>query len=750
MTAMPSAPPSRERLLLAEDAEPLGSRLAAMLGDAGYEVARARSVPEALALEGEPPALVLLDSHLAGGDALDYARHCSHEVGVPVVLLGSIDDVERKVRGFDAGAIDFVPQPVEGRELLARVKRHLTVARVRHALQESEAKFRSVTESAIDAIISADANGRIRTWNRAAEAILGWSAEEVAGRPLEVIIPERFRAAHRAGLGRVAAGGEHRVIGRTVELAAIRRDGQEIPIELSLATWMLGEERYFTGILRDLRERREAELRFRAVTESAIDAIVSVDVLGQIVGWNRAAERIFGYSEAEILGKPVETLIPERFRDAHRAGMSRVTDGGPSHVIGSTVELAAVRRDGSELPIELSLSTWSADRQRFYTGIIRDITRRKEAEARLASYAEELAGKHAELQAEHAELERSERALSASLEQVRKLFAVVAEALEGQTVGGRFHLEKRLARGGFGVVYRGRDTERDATVAIKVLSPPPEGSGESHIERFRREARAALEIDHPNAVRYLEQGVTDAGLPYLVMELLDGETLKQRLARERTLALGEGLELAAAVASCLASVHARGIVHRDITPANIFLHRPERNRERVEVKLLDFGLAKPGGPLGGYTVTRRSELLGTPQYLAPERVTGDRVDGGNDVYSLAVVLFEALTGELPYPSTEDPWAAIYSRVYRLPRRIATVDPALPPALDALLARALERVPEARPDAEALERELRAIAAGLGRAEAERRFEPAPGSAAVEGETWVPGADDLPTRPRDGG
>jgi PAS domain S-box-containing protein len=735
-------------LLLADAAEPFGSRLVAMLADAGYRVERALSIGAVEQLDPARFALVLLNAELPGGDPLAIARRYAEDESLPVVLLGASSDIELKVRGFEIGAIDFVPLPVEGRELLARVKRHLTVSRVRHALQESEARFRSVAESAVDAIISADAEGRIRAWNRAAEAILGWREVEVFGRPLEIIIPERFHEAHQAGIARIVAGEPGRVIGKTVELFAVHRDGHEIPIELSLATWILDDQRFFTGILRDIRERREAEMRFRAVTESAIDAILSVDTLGAIIGWNPSAERIFGYAESEIVGRPVELLIPERFREQHRNGMARVTSGGPSRAIGNTVELAALRSDGSEFPIELSLSKWSVEGQRFYTGIIRDISRRRRDEEQLRTNAEEIAAKHQELQVQHAELRRSKEALGDSLEQVRKLFALVAEALEGQTVGGQFLLERRIARGGFGVVYAARDQKADRAVAVKVLSPPPEGTSESHIERFRREARAALEIDHPNAVRYLEQGVTDAGLPFLVMELLDGETLRSVLIRERVLTVGRTLEIAEAIASCLASVHERGVVHRDITPANIFFHRPTGSPDPVVVKVLDFGLAKPGGLLGGYTVTRRSELLGTPQYLAPERVTSERVDGRTDVYSLAAVLFEAVSGELPHPATDDPWAAIYSRVHRAPRRLASIDAGLPVELDALLARCLEREPSSRPTAVELEREIIRLRSGLDDERAAYRVEPPPAATAPGSgdSTWIGSDDERETEP----
>ena len=131
------------------------------------------------------------------------------------------------------------------------------------AQRESEAKFRSAMESAIDAIIYADDQGRIRSWNSAATALFGHTEQEAMGRRLELIIPERFRDLHRAGIERVSAGGPTHAIGSTFEVAALRRDGGEFPVELSLATWFLGEDRYYTGIIRDISERKAAEEALR-------------------------------------------------------------------------------------------------------------------------------------------------------------------------------------------------------------------------------------------------------------------------------------------------------------------------------------------------------------------------------------------------------------------------------------------------------------------------------------------------------
>lgn len=361
------------------------------------------------AIAAAQPNLVLLDADLAGTDPfrlLAALREGDQVRDIPVIFAATRDDAEKRVKGLESGD-DLVVKPLDPREVLARIERQVTVSKVRMALRESEAKFRSVMESAIDAIISGDAAGMIRSWNSAATALFGLTEAEVIGRPIEVIIPERYRESHRAGIQRVTSGGPSHVIGHTVELAAVRSDGTEFPVELSLATWFLDERRYYTGIIRDISERKQAEQKFRSVTESAIDAIISADHTGEIVSWNKAATRILGFTEEEAVGQRLELIIPERYHDAHRTGIARFTATGVAHVIGTTVELSARTKSGTEVPIELSLSTWTVRDQRYYTGIIRDIGERKEAEEALRRSEQELRDKTALLKSKNDELEHT-------------------------------------------------------------------------------------------------------------------------------------------------------------------------------------------------------------------------------------------------------------------------------------------------------------------------------------------------------
>jgi len=355
------------------------------------------------------PNLVLLDTHLVDVDPFELLRELkqSHQArDIPVIFMTTLDDDETRLKGLESGD-DLIVKPFDTREVLARIERQVTVSKVRAALRESEAKFRSVMESAIDAIISGDSEGRIRSWNSAATALFGFTEAEVIGRPIELIIPNRYREAHQKGIQRVSSGGPSHVIGKTVELAAVRKDGSEFPVELSLATWFLDDKRYYTGIIRDISERKQAEQKFRSVTESAIDAIISADHEGVIISWNRAATNILGYSEEEVIGERLELIIPERFHEAHRNGMARFTKTGDARAIGKTVELAARTKSGKEVPIELSLSTWTVRDERYYTGIIRDIGERKEAEAALRQSEQALREKTEEMKRKNDVLEET-------------------------------------------------------------------------------------------------------------------------------------------------------------------------------------------------------------------------------------------------------------------------------------------------------------------------------------------------------
>jgi len=264
----------------------------------------------------------------------------------------------------------------------------------------------------------------------------------------------------------------------------------------------------------------------------------------------------------------------------------------------------------------------------------------------------------------------------------------------GQIVGGRYEVLDHIASGGMGAVYRARHLISDRVVALKVLFEHA-AHDLTHAERFRREARAAAAIDHPGVVEVLDAGVDDGGLLFLAMELLEGEHLGTRLTREGT-TLADGLSLILHALDPLTAAHARGFVHRDLKPENLFvLHDGS-------LRLLDFGIAKP---LEGNSATRTGASLGTPYYMAPEQVmSARRVTPAADVWAVGVILYELLTGRLPFEGPTPEAVVVRACTERATPVAEHFDGA--PNLSALVDACLAQEPEERPaDAATLRQRL---------------------------------------------
>src|SRR5436190_6709919 len=207
----------------------------------------------------------------------------------------------------------------------------------------------------------------------------------------------------------------------------------------------------------------------------------------------------------------------------------------------------------------------------------------------------------------------------------------------GTLIGGRFRLEERIGSGGMSTVYRAFDPTLERWVAIKLMhrdiSQDPD-----QLERFRREARAAARLNHPHLVTVIDAGEDD-GTPYIVFEYIEGETLKDRIRRQGRLPVAEAVAYCIEIARALGAAHARHIVHRDVKPQNVLLD------EEGRAKVTDFGIARTLDEEG---LTADGRVLGTTDYVSPEQALGQPVTGQSDLYSLGVVLYEMLTGEVPF------------------------------------------------------------------------------------------------------
>ena len=276
----------------------------------------------------------------------------------------------------------------------------------------SEARLRAVTETASDAIISADRHGFISYVNPGAERIFGHLDKDVIGQPLTKLMPERFRQGHAAGLQRYLDTRDAKVVGQTVQLVGLHRDGSEFPIELALASSDVGGELFFTAIVRDITVRAEAEqrlraseARFRHLLESAPDAVLIVDDRGSIQLANAEAERLFDYRREELVGRTIEMLIPQRYRGTHvghREGYVRAAQTRP---MGAGLELYGLRKDGSEFPVAISLSPTGTDDGKAVFCSVRDITEQRSADIKIKDLNRRLQIDNAELEAVNKELE---------------------------------------------------------------------------------------------------------------------------------------------------------------------------------------------------------------------------------------------------------------------------------------------------------------------------------------------------------
>jgi serine/threonine protein kinase len=273
----------------------------------------------------------------------------------------------------------------------------------------------------------------------------------------------------------------------------------------------------------------------------------------------------------------------------------------------------------------------------------------------------------------------------------------------GQLIAGRYELEEQVGRGGMSTVFRASDHVLDRLVAVKVLHERYARDAD-YLERFRREARAAAQLGHPNIVTVIDRGEED-GRPYIVFEYVDGVTLKQLVEREGQLSVRDAVAVTLEVARALAFAHARGVVHRDVKPQNVLLDDDGR------AKVTDFGIARDLDL--DVAVTQTGTVLGTSDYMAPEQARGERTSASGDIYSLGAVLYELLVGEVVFPGesfmavalrhASEPAPDIIDRRRDVPMRLA-----------ALVDRCLEKDPRDRFESMAeLVVELEAILEGLG-------------------------------------
>jgi PAS domain S-box-containing protein len=265
-------------------------------------------------------------------------------------------------------------------------------------LAQAEERIRSVVNHVVDGIISIDEHGTVTTFNPAAERIFGYAAAEVIGQNVKLLMPEPYQGEHDGYIANYLRTGQAKIIGIGREVVGRRKDGSTFPMELAISAFRLGERRHFTGIVRDITDRkraeeelRQAEERMRSVVNHVIDGIIMIDERGRIESFNPAAEKLFGYTRAEVVGQNVKVLMPEPYHSEHDHYIQNYVTTGVAKIIGIGREVVGRRRDGSTFPMELAVSAFHIGPRRYFTGIVRDITERKRLEQELRQRLADLA-----------------------------------------------------------------------------------------------------------------------------------------------------------------------------------------------------------------------------------------------------------------------------------------------------------------------------------------------------------------------
>jgi PAS domain S-box-containing protein len=354
------------------------------------------------AISEHVPDIAVMDIKLPDGRATDVLTFPPEAAAFPMVIMTSYGNEEIAVEAIKAGALDYIVKSQEAFSSMQRIVER-TLREWNHLLErkQNEERYQTLFNNAPAMIITVDhPTSTILDGNNLFFQRTGFERKEVIGKTVVQQFYPDCEETVRSVLDNLHATGDV----RGVELELVTILGGRIPVLLTGSNVFdhSGTELYHQIILQDItqikkgeEEIRKSEERFRAVAESAVDAIITIDGSGIIIGWNHAAERMFGYDEREISGRTLDQVIPDRYLAAHRHGMQKLQSDDKAHIIGKTIEMEGKRKNGSEFPLELSLAEWRAGKEWFYTGIIRDVTERRQAETALQKKMNELQRFHA-------------------------------------------------------------------------------------------------------------------------------------------------------------------------------------------------------------------------------------------------------------------------------------------------------------------------------------------------------------------
>jgi PAS domain S-box-containing protein len=404
--ATPGGPYS---VLIVEDNADIVIGLQDLLQHDGYDVTVAGTCAAAIALVAQKRFnAILLDLGLPDGDGIEVLKEVQgRDASLPVIIVTAHIAQERTVGSLGKGAFAYLTKPYNREELRQTLRRAIGVKelavkaeRAEQSLSESEHRFQSLVESATDAIIVANGRGIVISWNRAASRLFGYSVEEILGQPLTILMPERYRPAHEHGIARIEATGQGHLIGSVVELHGLRKSGEEFPIELSLATWKTAKGSYYSGIIRDISERKKAaqaletlQHQHTLILTQAGEGIYGVDHQGNTTFVNASAAAMLGYRVEELLGRRMHDVLHHTRLDGTPYPLetcpiyAAIQDG----LVHRVMDEVFWRKDGSAFPVEY-VSTPITEGGKVVGAVIvfRDITARKQAESALKASEERL------------------------------------------------------------------------------------------------------------------------------------------------------------------------------------------------------------------------------------------------------------------------------------------------------------------------------------------------------------------------
>ena len=404
-----SIPPGPYSVLVVEDHPDIVIGLQDLLQHDGYLVTVAGTCAEAIAQIGmQRFNVILLDLGLPDGDGLDVLKEVQRrDASLPVIIITAHIAQERTVGSLAKGAFAYLTKPFNREELRQHLLRAIGVKelavkaeRAEQSLTESEHRFQSLVESATDAIVVANGRGIVISWNRAASRLFGYTTDEIIGQALTVLMPARYRSAHEKGLARIESTGESRIMGSLVELHGLRKNGEEFPIELSLATWKTASGSYYSGIIRDISDRKKAaqaleqlEHQHTLILTQAGEGIYGMDVDGNTTFVNPSAASMLGHRVEDLIGCRMHNLLHHSKPD----GTPYPVEACPIHASIRDGQVHRVfdevfwRKDGTSFPVEyISTPIREADKVVGAVIVFRDITERKMAESALRATEERL------------------------------------------------------------------------------------------------------------------------------------------------------------------------------------------------------------------------------------------------------------------------------------------------------------------------------------------------------------------------